>query len=77
LKRIPDLPIITVAEDTKSISVLPKTNPAPTPNAAAAKEDWMRWNDYGIGLFLQNDFKEQKLRSSKPRRPILIISMAG
>jgi Flp pilus assembly protein TadD len=57
LKRIPDLPIITVAEDTKSISVLPKTNPAPTPNAAAAKEDWMRWNDYGIGLFLQNDFK--------------------
>src|SRR5229473_2181512 len=57
LKRIPDLPIITVAEDTKSISVLPKTNPAPTPSAAAAKEDWMRWNDYGIGLFLQNDFK--------------------
>jgi tetratricopeptide (TPR) repeat protein len=57
LKRIPDLPIIIVAEDTKSISVLPKTNPAPTPNAATAKEDWMRWNDYGIGLFLQNDFK--------------------
>jgi Flp pilus assembly protein TadD len=57
LKRIPDLPIITVAEDSKSISVLPKTNPAPIPNAAVAKEDWMRWNDYGIGLFLQNDFK--------------------
>ncbi len=57
LKRIPDLPITTVAEDTKSISVLPKTNPAPTPSAAVAKEDWMRWNDYGIGLFLQNDFK--------------------
>jgi Flp pilus assembly protein TadD len=57
LKRIPDLPIITVAEDTKSISVMPKTSPPATPNAITAKEDWMRWNDYGIGLFLQNDFK--------------------
>jgi tetratricopeptide (TPR) repeat protein len=57
LKKIPDLPIITVAEDTKAIAVLAKSNPMPTPNAIAAKEDWMRWNDYGIGLFLQNDFK--------------------
>jgi len=57
LKRIPDLPIITVAEDTKSISVLPKRDAAPAPKAIALKEDWMRWNDYGIGLFLQNDFK--------------------
>jgi Flp pilus assembly protein TadD len=57
LKRIPDLPIITVAEDTKSISVLSKRDSAPAPKAIALKEDWMRWNDYGIGLFLQNDFK--------------------
>jgi len=57
LKRIPDLPIITVAEDTKSIFVLPKNDSAPTPSAITVKEDWMRWNDYGIGLFLQNDFK--------------------
>jgi tetratricopeptide (TPR) repeat protein len=27
------------------------------PNAVAIKEDWTRWNDYGIGLFLQSDFK--------------------
>jgi Flp pilus assembly protein TadD len=57
LKKIPDLPIITVAEDSKSISVLAKKDPAPTPNAIAVKDDWMRWNDYGIGLFLQNDFQ--------------------
>jgi tetratricopeptide (TPR) repeat protein len=57
LKRIPDLPIITIAEDTKSVSVLPSQDPAPAPDAVAVKEDWMRWNDYGIGLFLQNDFK--------------------
>jgi Flp pilus assembly protein TadD len=57
LKKIPDLPIITVAEDTKSVSVLDKKTPPPTPNAITVKEDWMRWNDYGIGLFLQNDLK--------------------
>jgi len=57
MKKIPDLPIITVAEDTKSVSVLPRKSPTPVSNAVTAKEDWMRWNDYGIGLFLQNDLK--------------------
>ena len=57
MKKIPDLPIITVAEDTQSIAVLPKKSQPPAPNAVAEKQDWMRWNDYGIGLFLQNDFK--------------------
>jgi len=57
LKKIPDLPVITVAEDTKTIPVLPKMSSAPPPITVAAKEDWVRWNDYGIGLFLQSDFK--------------------
>jgi Flp pilus assembly protein TadD len=57
LKKIPDLPIITVAEDTKSVFVLPNKSLAPAPNAVAKKEDWMRWNDYGIGLFLQGDLQ--------------------
>jgi Flp pilus assembly protein TadD len=57
MKKIPDLPIITVAEDRKTVSVLPKQSPAPPPNVLAVKEDWMRWNDYGIGLFLQGDLK--------------------
>ena len=57
VKRIPDLPIITVAEDAKTVSVLPVTSAAPSPRAVAAREDWMRWNDYGIGLFLQGDLK--------------------
>jgi Tfp pilus assembly protein PilF len=54
-KSIPDLPIITVAEDTKTIRVLPHSAPAPTPQVSLAKDDWTRWNDYGIGLFLQGD----------------------
>ena len=57
MKRIPDLPIITVAEDSKKLSVLPKNSEPPPASAMAAKEDWMRWNDYGIGLFLQGDLK--------------------
>jgi len=57
LKHIPNLPIITIAEDTKSLRVLPQSAPAPKPEVKLAKEDWTRWNDYGIGLFLQGDLK--------------------
>jgi tetratricopeptide (TPR) repeat protein len=56
-KGIPDLPIITLAEDTKTLPVLPHTAPASGPKVALAKEDWQRWNDYGIGLLLQGDLK--------------------
>jgi Tfp pilus assembly protein PilF len=56
-KAIPDLPIIIVAEDTKTLRVLPRSAAAPAPKVEWAKEDWTRWNDYGIGLFLQGDLK--------------------
>jgi Tfp pilus assembly protein PilF len=54
-KSIPDLPIITVAEDTKTVRVLPHSAAAPAPQINLAKDYWTRWNDYGIGLFLQGD----------------------
>jgi Tfp pilus assembly protein PilF len=54
-KSIPDLPIITVAEDTKLVRVLSHSAAAPAPQISLAKDDWTRWNDYGIGLFLQGD----------------------
>ena len=57
LKQIPNLPIITVAEDTKSLRVLPRNAATPQPQVTLAKDDWTRWNDYGIGLFLQGDLK--------------------
>jgi Flp pilus assembly protein TadD len=56
-KAIPNLPIITVAEDTKTLRVLAHSAAAPAPKVELAKEDWTRWNDYGIGLFLQGDLK--------------------
>ena len=74
VKAIPNLPIITVAEDTKTLRVLPKTAAAPAPQIVWPKEDWTRWNDYGIGLFLQGDLKaaEQafdEITKMDPRNP--------
>ena len=57
IKAIPDLPITVLAEDTKTLRVLPRNSPAPLPAAISTREDWTRWNDYGIGLFLQGDLK--------------------
>ena len=54
---IPDLPVITVAEDLKTLSVLPHSATAPAPKVEWSKDDWTRWNDYGLGLFLQGDLK--------------------
>ncbi len=56
-KSIPNLPIITMAEDTKTMRVLPRSAAEPKPLIALEKDDWTRWNDYGIGLFLQGDLK--------------------
>ena len=56
-KAIPNVPIITVAEDTKSVRVLPRSAAAPAPKTQWEKGDWTRWNDYGIGLFLQGDLR--------------------
>ncbi len=74
LKKIPDLPIITVAEDMKGLRVLPRTAEAPKPDVHLAKEDWTRWNDYGIGLFLQGDLKGaaaafEKITEIDPQNP--------
>src|SRR5882672_2239948 len=74
VKAIPDLPIITIAEDTKTLRVLARNAPAPQPKTVATKEDWTRWNDYGIGLFLQGDLKAaaaafEKITEADPQNP--------
>jgi Flp pilus assembly protein TadD len=73
-KEIPNLPIITVAEDTKSVRVLPRSAEAPKAEVKLANEDWTRWNDYGIGLFLQGDLKGaaaafEKITEIDPQNP--------
>ncbi len=56
-EKIPDLPIVTVAQNEVAVDVLPANAPAPQPKTQLTKEDWQRWNDYGIGLLLQGDLK--------------------
>jgi|HubBroStandDraft_1064217.scaffolds.fasta_scaffold00663_14 tetratricopeptide (TPR) repeat protein len=52
---IPDAPIVVVAENTATLNILPGTAGEPAPSEALNQSDWTRWNDYGIGLFLQGD----------------------
>ena len=54
--RVPDLPIVVLAEATAKLHVGDgKTPPAWTP--IVEKADRERWNDWGIGLLLQGDLK--------------------
>ncbi|HYL68142.1 MAG TPA: tetratricopeptide repeat protein [Candidatus Limnocylindria bacterium] len=54
-KGVPALPIVVMAENSVELKVIPATAPAPKPEVVLSGDDWTRWNDYGIGLFLQGD----------------------
>jgi tetratricopeptide (TPR) repeat protein len=73
-ETIPDLPIETVAENEVTLPVIAHNAPAPGPKTIVKKEEWQRWNDYGIGLFLQGDLKAaaaafQKVTEADPNNP--------
>jgi tetratricopeptide (TPR) repeat protein len=73
-EKIPDLPIVAVAQNEVALDVLPANAPAPQPKTQLAKEDWQRWNDYGIGLLLQGDLKAaqaafEKVTEADPQNP--------
>ncbi len=73
-EKIPDLPIVTVAEDDLTLPVIPHNAPAPEPITIVRKDEWQRWNDYGIGLFLQGDLKAaaaafRKVTEADPENP--------
>jgi tetratricopeptide (TPR) repeat protein len=52
--RIPELPIVTLAEDTAELQIGPGETKWEHSTLA---EDHIRWNDYGIGLLLQGDLR--------------------
>jgi Flp pilus assembly protein TadD len=54
-KGIPALPIAVMATDSVDLNVLAETSAEPEAKVVLNRDDWMRWNDYGIGLFLQGD----------------------
>ena len=74
VKHVPDLPIVVMAEDSVELRVLPKGAPPDAPKVVTQKADWQRWNDYGIGLFLQGDLKGaaaafQRVTEADPSNP--------
>jgi Flp pilus assembly protein TadD len=73
-EKVPDVPVVAVAENEVSLPVAAKNSPATAPKVELKPEDWQRWNDYGIGLFLQGDLKAaqaafQKVTEIDPRNP--------
>ncbi len=56
-QKIPDLPVEAIAQDTVTLNIAPANAPLAEPKIVMKKEDWHRWNDYGIGLLLQGDLK--------------------
>jgi len=70
--RIPDVPTVVIAEDTKTLAVIPKNGPPFADSLKLDAHDRSRWNDYGIGLLLQGDLKGaertfQKVTEIDPR----------
>ncbi len=73
-EKVPDLPIVALAEDEVTLKVVPRDAPAPEPKTVLRADDWQRWNDYGIGLLLQGDLKSaqaafQRVTEIDPRNP--------
>jgi Flp pilus assembly protein TadD len=64
-EKVPDLPIVTIAEDEATLNVIPRNAPVPPPESVLQAGDWQRWNDYGIGLFLQGDLKAARAAFDK------------
>ena len=73
-EQIPDVPIVIVAQSQALVDVLPVGASVPEPKIDLRKEDWQRWNDYGIGLLLQGDLKAaqaafEKVTEADPQNP--------
>jgi len=74
-QSIPNLPIIAVAEDTKSLRVLPKSAAAPKPPGGVVVKGLDALERLRIGLFLQGDLKGaeqafEKITEMDPQNPM-------
>ena len=56
-EKIPDVPIVVLAEDSLRINVVPRGTNIAWDEVKLSANSWQRWNDYGIGLLLQGDLK--------------------
>jgi Tfp pilus assembly protein PilF len=73
-EQIPNLPVEALAENQVTLNVVPHDTRMPGTEIDLKAEDWQRWNDYGIGLFLQGDLKGaaaafEKVTEVDPKNP--------
>ena len=73
-EQIPNLPVEALAESEVTLNVAPHGYRMPGTEIDLKAEDWQRWNDYGIGLFLQGDLKGaaaafEKVTEVDPKNP--------
>src|SRR5437762_811450 len=73
-EKIPDVPVVAIAEDEVTLQVGSRNAPPLQPKTDLRAEDWQRWNDYGIGLLLQGDLKGaeaafQQVTEIDPKNP--------
>ncbi len=57
VKKLPELPIVTMAKSEAELRVVGKDAEMPAQESVLDKSDLIRWNDFGIGLLLQGDLK--------------------
>ena len=73
-EKIPDVPVVAIAENEVTLNVGPHSAPPLQPKTQLQADDWQRWNDYGIGLLLQGDLKGaeaafQQVTEIDPKNP--------
>jgi len=80
-QKIPDVPTVALAENEVTLPVVANNTPALAPAIKLQPDDWQRWNDYGIGLFLQGDLKAAQAGFAKvteidPKNPDGWVNLA-
>jgi tetratricopeptide (TPR) repeat protein len=65
IKQVPREPIVVIAQSDVTLPVGTKSGHKPSPEIKLDAADWERWNDYGIGLFLQGDLKNALMAFTK------------
>ena len=71
---VPDLPIVAMSSSEAWLQIAPQGSPTPPARVVLDKQDWTRWNDYGIGLLVQGDLKAaaaafEKITEIDPQNP--------
>jgi Flp pilus assembly protein TadD len=71
---IPNPPIVVMAENKIDLQVLAASASESAPKLVLDGDDWTRWNDFGIGLFLQGDLTGaagafEKITEINPKNP--------